>query len=70
MKIPTKLTSRKLFVWIVWTVLAVASVFVKDMPRETIYQFYGFVSLLYIGGNVAQDWISTKKARQDKPSST
>jgi threonine/homoserine/homoserine lactone efflux protein len=60
MKLSPKLTSRKLFVFLIWAVLAIASIFVTDMPKETIYQFFGFVSLLYIGSNTAQKWIERK----------
>jgi len=60
MKISEKLTSRKLFVWVVWTGIAVASLFVKDLPKEIIFEFYGLVSLLYIGSNTAQKWIFRK----------
>lgn len=56
----SKLKSRKLWVWIVWTVLAVASIFVKEMPRETVYQFYGFLSLAYYGSNLLDMWITNK----------
>lgn len=63
MKIPAKLKSRKLHVWLLWSVLAISSIFVKDMPKEIIFQFYGFVSLLYISANTAQKFIE----RKDKP---
>lgn len=52
-----KFKSRKFQVWLVWSILAVATLWVKDLPKETVYQFYGLVSLMYIGGNVAQDFI-------------
>jgi len=63
MKLSPKLKSRKLHVWLAWSALAIASIFVVDMPKETIFQFYGFISLVYISANVAQKWIeSAKKA--------
>lgn len=67
MKIPAKLKSRKLFVWLVWTGIAFASLFVKDLPKEIIFEFYGLVSLIYIGSNTAQKWIF-RKDNSSKPS--
>ena len=48
-----KIMSRKFQVWLVWTVLSFFSLFIKEVPKETIFTYYGLVSLLYIGGNVA-----------------
>lgn len=59
-KITNKLSSRKFQVWLVWTILTVLALFVIDMEVEVksqIVQFYGWVSLIYVGGNVAQKYI-------------
>lgn len=59
-KITSKLFSRKFQVWLVWTILTVVSLFLVDMEVEVksqIAQFYGWISLFYIGGNVAQKYI-------------
>lgn len=53
--------SRKFIVWLAWTVLAVAAIFVHDLPKDNIYSFYGLVSLIYIGANVYQKQIFNKK---------
>lgn len=62
-KIANKLSSRKFQVWLVWTILTVLALFVIDMEVEVksqIVQFYGWVSLIYVGGNVAQKYITNK----------
>ena len=51
-----KISSRKFQVWLVWTVLSFFSLFLIDVPKETIFTYYGLVSLLYIGGNVASQF--------------
>jgi len=56
----SKITSRKLWVFVVWSVIAVACLFVES-PKETIFTFYGLVSLAYIGGNVAEKFTPVKK---------
>ena len=56
-----KLKSRKFQVWIVWLAFSVASLFVKRLPVDRIFSFFGAVSIVYIGGNVAQDYIFNKK---------
>lgn len=56
-----KLKSRKFQVWIVWLIFSVASLFVKRLPVDTIFSFFGAISIVYIGGNVAQDYIFNKK---------
>ena len=57
-----KLFSRKFQVWLVWTILTIVSLFLIVMETEVktqIIQFYGWVSLIYVGGNVAQKYIDT-----------
>lgn len=51
-----KLSSRKFIVWVVWTAISIVALFRGDLPKETIYTYYGLVSLLYIGGNVASQF--------------
>ena len=61
-----KLKSRKFQVWIVWLIIAIISLFKTDLPKETIFQYFGLVSMLYIGGNVAQKAIFNK-GKPDEP---
>lgn len=56
-----KLKSRKFQVWIVWSLLAIACIFVPTLPKETIFTYYGLISMIYIGGNVASSYIESKK---------
>ena len=58
-----KLKSRKFQVWLCWLVIAIVALFRPDLPKETIFSFFGLISMVYIGGNVAQDWI----LKPDKP---
>jgi threonine/homoserine/homoserine lactone efflux protein len=55
-----KLKSRKLWVWIVWTIIAVVALFRNDLPTSTIFEFYGLVSLAYIGVNGFQRWADSR----------
>lgn len=62
-KIMSKLFSRKFQVWLVWTVITVLSLFIIQLESEVksqIVQFYGWVSLIYVGGNVARKYITNK----------
>ena len=56
-----KLKSRKFQVWIVWSLLSIACIFVQTLPKETIFTYYGLISMIYIGGNVASSYIESKK---------
>ena len=59
----SKLSSRKFQVWLIWTILTVLALFVTDMEVEIksqIVQFYGWVSLIYVGGNVVQKYITNR----------
>ena len=62
-----KISSRKFQVWIVWSVLSFFSLFLKEIPKETIFTYYGLVSLIYIGGNVASKFVSIKDKKSDIP---
>lgn len=55
-----KLKSRKFQVWLVWLLFCIASLFIADLPKDTIFNFFGWVSVVYIGGNVAQDYVFNK----------
>ena len=63
-----KLSSRKFIVWVVWTAISIVALFRGDLPKETIYTYYGLVSLLYIGGNVASQFspLGRKEAEATK----
>lgn len=63
-----KLSSRKFIVWVVWTTISIVALFRGDLPKETIYTYYGLVSLLYIGGNVASQFSPLGKKEADKAS--
>lgn len=60
-----KLHSRKFIVWLVSTVFMlgaiVASIIIKNADVATdFYSWWGVISVGYIGGNVAQDFIFNK----------
>lgn len=52
-----KFASRKFQVYLTWLAFAVACMFFEGLPKDIIFQFFGFVSVIYIGGNVAQKYI-------------
>lgn len=56
-----KIQSRKFLVWFVWLVFAVLTCKYTELPKEEIFKFFGYVSLIYIGGNVAQKWLEKKE---------
>lgn len=57
-KFVTKLKSRKFQVWIVWLILTIYGVFNPNLlPLESIIQYFGLVSLIYVGSNVFQQYI-------------
>lgn len=56
-----KLKSRKLVVWLVWCAIAGVALFRPDLPKDTIFQYFGLISIVYIGGNVAQKYIEKGK---------
>ena len=55
-----KLKSRKFIVWIVWLIIAIVALFRPDLPKETIFQYFGLISLIYISANTAQKYIFSK----------
>lgn len=56
-----KASSRKFWVWIVWAVITTASMIPAVRIDQTVVSYFGFVSLIYIGGNVLQKWIDGKR---------
>lgn len=60
-----KLKSRKFQVFIIWLALVIfsfISVNIAVSTQEIILQFFGRVSIIYIGGNVFQKYIERKKS--------
>ena len=45
--------SRKFLVWLSWLILTAISI-VMHGPDENLISWFGTVSIIYIGGNVAQ----------------
>ena len=62
-----KLKSRKFQVWLVWLIIALVALFKTDLPKETIFQYFGLISIVYIGGNVAQKAIFNKNESHNIP---
>jgi hypothetical protein len=54
--IKEKLQSRKFHVFLIWIVLVIFRIFNKTLT-DTVIQYFGLVSLLYIGSNTAQKFI-------------
>jgi len=53
--------SRKFLVWLVWTFLTfIAFITPTAVPVDKVIEYYGLVSLIYIGGNVAQKFLKEK----------
>jgi hypothetical protein len=53
-----KLKSRKFQVWIVWLLLTGYGIFNPSLlPLDSIIQYFGLVSLVYIGSNVFQQYV-------------
>lgn len=49
--------SRKFIVWLTWLALVVASIVITKTVDPTIVGWFGGVSIIYIGGNVAQKYL-------------
>jgi uncharacterized membrane-anchored protein len=58
--IKEKLQSRKFHVFIIWIVLVVFCIFNNSLT-DVVIQYFGLVSLLYIGSNTAQKFINKPK---------
>lgn len=61
-KTKNKLTSRKFIVWIVATIFYVLACVLGFVAKSAevaaeLFPYWCYVSMLYIGGNVAQDFI-------------
>lgn len=64
-----KLKSRKLVAWIVWTVIMLILLFGgmlidKDLPIESALQWYGLVTVTYLGGQAAIDAVGNRRGNQ------
>ena len=64
-KTKNKLTSRKFIVWIVATIFYVLACVLGFVAKSAevaaeLFPYWCYVSMLYIGGNVAQDFIFKK----------
>ncbi|EGC78209.1 hypothetical protein HMPREF9353_01056 [Treponema denticola F0402] len=59
-----KIKSRKFQVFIIWLILVIFSFLINNIQvstQEIILQFFGRVSIIYIGGNVFQKYIEGRK---------
>ena len=56
-----KWKSRKFIVWTAWLVISITSLFVHDLPKEIIFQYFGIISMVYIGSNAAQKFMPQEK---------
>ena len=56
-----RLQSRKLWVWISWTILMIAATIITKTISDNIITWYGAVSVLYIGGQSAVDAVGKLK---------
>ena len=52
--------SRKFLVWLAWYALLIASFIVTKTVNDTLIGWFGAVSIIYIGGNVAQKFTIAK----------
>ena len=56
-----KIKSRKFQVWLIWTALVAISIIMTKTVSVEIVGWYGIVSIIYIGGNVAQKYLYKKE---------
>ena len=61
-----KLASRKLWAFIIWTVLAITMMFTKFEVPEFVIKPHSVVTLLYILGQSAIDFIKAWKGTDEK----
>jgi hypothetical protein len=50
----SKISSRKLWVFIVWAIFTLTSVIITGNINPDVVAWFGSISVIYIGGNVAQ----------------
>lgn len=55
-----KITSRKFLAWLAWLLLVVASFIFTKTVNDTLIGWFGVVTVIYIGGNVAQKFFLGK----------
>jgi uncharacterized membrane-anchored protein len=58
--IKEKLQSRKFHVFLVWIVLVIFCIF-NNALTDVVIQYFGLVSMLYIGSNTAQKYLTNKQ---------
>lgn len=56
-----KLKSRKLWAWIVWTILTGVSFYFTKTVDANIIGWYGAVTCMYLGSNTATKYIFRNK---------
>ena len=56
-----KITSRKFIVWLIWAIFAIGSVIVTKTINPEMISWFGAISMIYIGGNVAQKFLFKNK---------
>lgn len=49
-----KIQSRKFIAWLAWYALVVASFVITKTVNDTLIGWFGVITVVYIGGNVAQ----------------
>ena len=60
-----KLNSRKLWAFIAWTILIALGLILKRQVSAELIQAYSIVTVFYIGGQSAIDFIKTMKGKDE-----
>jgi hypothetical protein len=62
----SKWFSRKLVVWVVWTILTAFALITKieSVTISEILSFYGFISLAYIGANTIGKFVDYRSIKK------
>jgi hypothetical protein len=60
----SKLKSRKLWAFITWSALIVVGLILGRTVNPELIQWYGTVTIIYIGGQSAIDFIKILKAKE------
>jgi uncharacterized membrane-anchored protein len=58
-----KITSRKFIAWLVWTAIVITLI-TKGQVTDTVILWYGVITSVYIGSNVAMDHIYTQARKE------
>ena len=56
-----KLKSRRFIVFLTWTILVGASIWITKTIQPEVVSWYGVISMLYIGSSVAKSFIYKDK---------